>query len=119
MIDKADLEKQYMWPIHEEPNTRQRNTDLSENHGEDEAGCYSVLDECGSYAGDNRGEKTRQEERACKILNEEAQKKYDSLSSSQGGDMDLIINPSVQIKPQAETQVQWCQSSISNYPPPE
>ena len=107
-----------MWPINEEPNTRQRNTDPSENLGEDERGCYTVLDDCGSYAGDNEGEKTRQEQRACKILNEEAQKKHDSLSTSQVGDIELRLNSSILIKPQAESQVQWYQSKICNYPPP-
>ena len=50
-----------MWPIHEEPNTRQRNTELSETFGDNEDGCYSVLDECGSYKGENEEDKTRQE----------------------------------------------------------
>ena len=55
MVNHIGSENHHMWPIHEEPNTRQRNTELSENLVEDEAGCYSVLDECASNAGENEG----------------------------------------------------------------
>ena len=65
------------------------------------------MDECGSYAGENEYEKTLEEEKACNILNEEAQKGHGSLTSFQDRDIEFLLNSSVLIKPKEETQVQW------------